>query len=67
MADRTRPNLRLTDEARDGFDRFCTTERVTLTALVEALGLELAAGRRAIATSVVERAAAIDRQRKSRR
>lgn len=67
MAERRRTPIRLTDEARDGFDRYCTAERVTLTALVEALGLELGAGRTVLAASVVERAAAIDRERKSRR
>ena len=67
MADRTRPNLRLTDHARAGWDRFCTAERVTLTALVEAIGLELADGHDFIPPEVVERAATIDRHRKSRR
>jgi hypothetical protein len=67
MADRSRPNIRLTEPARAGWDRLCTTERVTLTGLMEAIGLELAEGHHIIPASVIERAATIDRNRKSRR
>lgn len=67
MDERRRYPIRLTDDARAGWDRFCADERVTLTALIEAIGLELAGRNAVIAPAVVERAAAIDRQRKSRR
>lgn len=66
MGERRRTPIRLTEEAREGLDRFCTRERVTLTALVEAIGLELADDRPVVPASVVDRAAAIDRRRKSR-
>lgn len=67
MAERRSPNIRLTDTARAGWDRLCTTERVTLTGLMEAIGLELADDHEVIPAAVIERAATIDRHRKSRR
>lgn len=67
MAERRVTPIRLTEHARAGWDRFCTTERITLTALTEAIGLELAEGHDVIPPAVVERAATIDRHRKSRR
>lgn len=67
MARRRNLQIRLTDEARDGWDRVCADERVTLTALMEAAGLELAAGRTAVSARTIKRAAAIDRARASRR
>jgi hypothetical protein len=65
--ERQRVPIRLTEEARAGLDRYCTRERITLTALLEALGLEEAEDHDVLAPAVVERAAAIDRERKSRR
>lgn len=59
--------IRLSDDAREGWDRVCTDERVTLTALMEAAGLELAEGRTAVSARTIRRAAAIDRARASRR
>jgi hypothetical protein len=67
MPDRRRSTLDLTETARRGLDRFCTDQRVTLTALVEAIGLELDDGRAVIPDRVVERAGEIDRNRRSRR
>lgn len=57
----------LTEAAIAGIDQFCGRERITRTALLEALGLELADGHDVIPPAVVERAATIDRHRKSRR
>ena len=59
--------LRLTEDARRGWDRFATSERVTVTALIEAIGLELRDGRKLFSARTVNRAAAIDRARSSRR
>lgn len=67
MPDRRRSTLDLTEPARRGLDRFCTHQRVTLTALIEALGLELADDQDVIPASVVRRAGDIDRNRRSRR
>lgn len=62
-------NLRLSFEARRGWDRFCREQGVTLTAFVEAIGLELdergmVEGR---GPQVVERARQIDTERRNRR
>lgn len=67
MARRRNLQIRLTDEAREGWDKACTEQRVTLTALMEAAGLELAEGRGAVTARTIRRAAAIDRARSSRR
>lgn len=66
MSDRKPYPIRLTDEARAGWERLCTRERVTMTALVEAIGLEVADGREPVTVATIERAAAIDRERKNR-
>lgn len=59
--------LRVTEEARSGWDRLATEERVTMTALVEAIGLDLAEGRTVVPGRTIRRAASIDRARSSRR
>lgn len=64
---RRRIPVELTETAIDGIERFCTAQRITRTALIEALGLELAEQHDVIPPAVVERAATIDRNRKSRR
>ncbi len=65
--DRRNFQIRLTDDARAGWDRLCAAERVTMTALVEAIGLELGDGRNVVTRRAIDRAADIDRERKSRR
>lgn len=67
MEERRRFLFRLTDTSRSGWDRLCADERVTFTALIEAIGLDLAEGRTVVDAQTIERAAAIDRERKSRR
>lgn len=67
MTSRRRVPAELTETAIAGIDRFCARHRITRTALIEALGLELADGHDVIPPAVVERAATIDRNRKSRR
>lgn len=57
--------VRLTDEARAGLDRFTTRRGVTLTAYLEALGL--AGDGDPTATEVIAVAREIDRERRSRR
>ena len=57
--------VRLTDEARTGLDRFTTRRGVTITGYLEALGL-LGDGD-PTADEVFARARQIDRQRRSRR
>jgi hypothetical protein len=63
--------LRLSDEARAGWDRACGMAGVTLTALVEAIGLELhRTGGKALGDrgpDLVEAAKAIDLERRRRR
>lgn len=63
-------NLRLSPEARRGWDRLSRTEGVSLTALIEALGLELDERRAPTdpyGLAVVERARRIDHERGTRR
>lgn len=61
--------VRLSDDARRGWDRTCVKYGVTLTALLEAMGRELdtlgiTTDRGAV---VVEEARRIDQERRSRR
>ncbi len=60
--------VRLTEDAREGWDRAAEREGANLTALLEAYG-EALSGRKPIRlpASVVQRAREIDRQRHSRR
>lgn len=58
--------LRLTEDARAGWDRACSAHRVTMTALAEALGLAMRDDVDLVPVEVVERAAEIDRERRSR-
>lgn len=67
MTERRRIPAELTETAITGIDRFCARHRITRTALIEAIGLELADGHEVLDAAVVERAATIDRHRKSRR
>lgn len=63
-------NLRLSPEARRGWDRLSSEEGVSLTALIEALGLELDEHRAPTdpyGWTVVERARRIDHERGTRR
>jgi hypothetical protein len=57
--------VRLTDEARAGWDKASTEEVATVTALLEAYGEALAADDK-LPPKVVNRARAIDRERRSR-
>lgn len=59
--------LRLTDDARQGWDRIVETEGVSLTALVEAVGLALHERRELIPQEIIARARQIDYERGSRR
>lgn len=68
MAERRLLQVRLTDEARAGLDRFTTRRGVTVTALVEALGEQLAVGDDEwVPAETVARAREIDAERRSRR
>lgn len=63
-------NLRLSDDARRGFDNFCTAYGVTLTALVEAIGLEMSRNPSKLAErgeDILTEARRIDFERASRR
>lgn len=57
---------RVTEEAWGGWHGFATRHRVSVAALVQAIGEALAAGRRVITADVVERAAEVDRERRLR-
>lgn len=57
---------RLTDQAGGAWDRLATSEGVTITALVEALGLELDEKRWRPTAATITRARQIDRDRRSR-
>lgn len=57
--------IRLTEDARAGWARLATAERVSMTALVEAIGLELAERRKVIADRTIRRAASIDHDRRT--
>lgn len=63
---RHRKSYRLSDEALAGFDRMSARHNITVTALLEALG-QLSADRDPSAVEIIERARAIDRERRSRR
>jgi hypothetical protein len=60
-------NVRLSDEAAQGWDWLCTARGVTLTALLEALGRILATGEDWTPDQAIDRARQIDRERRSRR
>lgn len=57
---------RLSDESSRAWDRTVTREGVTMTALLEALGREMSAGRWHPTRGAVELARKIDRERRSR-
>ena len=59
--------VRLSEDARRGWDRLCTDNGCTLTAVLEALGRELDAGRSPVPERVLKAAREIDRERRSRR
>lgn len=61
-----RISARLTDGAAGAWDRTCTREGVTLTALLEALGQAIALDRWHPPVTVVTAAKQIDRERRSR-
>lgn len=67
MARRQTFGGRLTDEARDGWDRKLARHNLTATGLLEALGELLAVGDDWVPESAIERARVIDRARLSRR
>lgn len=58
---------RLTDDAARGWDRICTQHNVTFTALMQALGEQLAQGDSLDVDAAVTRAHEVDRERRSRR
>jgi hypothetical protein len=64
--DRYELRARLTVRAWRGWDRTATTEGITATALAEALGVEMAAGKWHPSRRVIEAARKIDRERRSR-
>lgn len=59
--------MRISDEARRGFDRLATRHGVTLTALLEALGQLVEAQPDALPPEVIDAARRIDFERRSRR
>lgn len=61
-----RISARLTDGAATAWDRSATTEGVTLTALLEALGRDMATGKWKPPRHAIELARKIDRERRSR-
>lgn len=63
---RRRVSYRLTDEALAGFDRMAARRGITVTAMLEAFG-HLATDHDPDGDEVVDRARAIDRERRSRR
>lgn len=63
MTDWRMTQVRLSAEARDQLDRICLDHGVTLTALIEALGL---VGGSWLDDEIVARARQIDRDRRSR-
>ncbi len=67
MPERRLLQVRLTDEARAGLDRFSTRRGITLTALLEALGHQLADDDTWMPLELVARAREIDAERRSRR
>lgn len=67
MAQRRRWPVRLTDEARAGYDRICLAHGLTETALAEAIGLAFATGKLKPSAEVIREARRIDVERRSRR
>lgn len=70
MAERIAVTIRLSPEARRGWDKVTVAQGVTLTALVEAIGLvfdETGLSLLPAAGMVVARAMAIDAERRERR
>lgn len=62
----TRISARLSEHAGAGWDRTATREGVTLTALLEALGLDLADDHWKPPRRVIDEARRIDRDRRNR-
>lgn len=57
---------RLSDDASHAWDAFATDAGVTMTALIEALGRDMAAGQWKPTKRVVDEARRIDHERRSR-
>ena len=60
-------SVRISDDARRGFDRLATSQGVTLTALLEALGQRVETQPDVIPAEVIDAARRIDFERRSRR
>jgi hypothetical protein len=69
VTNRVQVTTRISLDARRGWDRGCLAGGVTMTALMEAIGLELLEHgvRSDVGHEVVERARQIDLERRSRR
>lgn len=70
MAERSRVSIRLSDEAHRGLDTACQGAGITLTALIEAIGLTAAREPSALTDrgpDIIELARAIDLERRNRR
>ena len=66
--ERRKVSVLLTEEALDGWRDVCDEHRVSLTAVVEIIGLQLAAGSRTVrVATVVQRAKALDYERLRKR
>lgn len=65
-AKRKHLQVRLSPEAREGLDRFCTTHGITATALIETIVRALNTTTTWTVADVVERARALDAERRSR-
>lgn len=66
MAGWRQTQVRLTERAREAWDRECVRHGVTLTSLLEALGVGLDEDDWVITGEAVERARHLDRLRRSR-
>lgn len=60
-------HVRVSPEARNGWEVACHAHGVTLTGLIEALGRHFAHGENKVAAAVIREARQIDRTRLSRR
>jgi hypothetical protein len=70
VAERVKVSIRLTEEAHAGWARACANSGVTMTALIEAIGLELHRTPSALGDrgpDILAAARAIDHERGSRR
>lgn len=65
--DRVSVQVRVSEDARDGLHRFCFDHGITVTAMIEALGVQLAETGKCNVPEMVAAARRIDYERRNKR